>query len=200
MVTSKKPKIKRYAGPSENKKNSRHEEHWITYTWRPAMAWSYMAICLFDFIIAPTGTAMLITFYQSTIPVWKSLTLENGGIIHVAFGAILGVAAWGRTKESVINTETSAGYGPGFGGQSYNESTYTREEYQVGQPRQAQRPPPRNDEKIVPIVNESDPPIVPYKPSPNNNLPKEELYDTMRGEGTDVQIYSETEIKPRSPR
>jgi hypothetical protein len=186
---------KKFTRPSENRKNSHQrapiaEEHWLTHYWRPAMAWSYMAICLFDFIIAPTGSAMLITFYQSTIPVWKSLTLENGGIIHVAFGAILGVAAWGRTKESVINTETSAGFGPGFGGQSYNESTYTREEYQVGQPRRVQQP---NNPG-------GDPPIVPYKPPVTNNVQNEELYDTMRGEGTDVPIYTESEIRPRPVR
>lgn len=80
------------------------DEIWRQH-WRPAMAWAYMAICLFDFIIAPVGTSVLITFYKSSIPVWKSLTLENGGLIHVAFGAILGVAAWGRTRESVTREE-----------------------------------------------------------------------------------------------
>ena len=77
------------------------------------MAWSYMVICLFDFVIAPTGVAFLITFYKSSIPVWSSLTLSNGGVMHLAFGAILGVSAWGRTQESVTNTR----FGPGgFGG------------------------------------------------------------------------------------
>lgn len=109
---------------SENKKSGIGEESWFTHIWRPAMAWSYMAICLFDFIIAPTGTAILITFYKSTIPVWKSLTLENGGIIHVAFGAILGVAAWGRTREAVVNSETGYGYDRG--------SVYTRDDVYVG--------------------------------------------------------------------
>lgn len=170
---------------SENKKNGPYaeQEHPFTYYWRPAMAWSYMAICLFDFIIAPTGTAMLITFYQSTIPVWKSLTLENGGIIHVAFGAILGVAAWGRTKESVINTEASVGFGPGFGGQSYNESTYTREEYQVGNPRRVVQ-----QRRDVPVENV---PVQVKQPIKQYPQPTEELYDTMRLDGTDIRIENE---------
>lgn len=119
-----KPKNK-----SENRKII-GEETWVTNVWRPAMAWSYMAICLFDFIIAPTGTSILITFYKSTVPVWRSLTLENGGIIHVAFGAILGVAAWGRTREAVINTETYGGgpYGGPYGGRG---TVYTREDVYV---------------------------------------------------------------------
>jgi hypothetical protein len=30
---------------------------------------------------------------------WESLTLSNGGLIHLAFGAILGVTAWTRGME-----------------------------------------------------------------------------------------------------
>ncbi len=97
--------MKKHHKKSENIKNSVQTEAWYVNFWRPAMAWSYMAICLFDFIIAPTGNAVLITFYNSSIPTWKSLTLENGGIIHLAFGAILGVSAWGRTKETMFNIE-----------------------------------------------------------------------------------------------
>jgi len=32
---------------------------------------------------------------------WKSITLDNGGLIHLAFGAILGITAFGRTQEKV---------------------------------------------------------------------------------------------------
>ena len=35
--------------------------------------------------------------------VWQSLTLSNGGLIHIAFGAILGVAAWSRGAEKRAN-------------------------------------------------------------------------------------------------
>ena len=36
---------------------------------------------------------------------WQSLTLSNGGLIHMAFGAILGVSAYGRTQEKVISKQ-----------------------------------------------------------------------------------------------
>jgi hypothetical protein len=36
---------------------------------------------------------------------WQSLTLSNGGLIHMAFGAILGVAAYGRTQEKVASKQ-----------------------------------------------------------------------------------------------
>jgi hypothetical protein len=87
------------------------DEDWMRSHWRPAMAWAYMAICLFDFIIAPTGVAFLITFFKANMPIWQSLTLSNGGVMHLAFGAILGVSAWGRTKESVTSTQFAPGSG-----------------------------------------------------------------------------------------
>ena len=34
---------------------------------------------------------------------WQSLTLSNGGLIHLAFGAILGVSAWTRGQEKIAN-------------------------------------------------------------------------------------------------
>jgi hypothetical protein len=36
---------------------------------------------------------------------WQSLSLSNGGLIHMAFGAILGVAAYGRTQEKVASKQ-----------------------------------------------------------------------------------------------
>lgn len=98
-------------------------ESWFRFQWRPMMAWVYMAICLFDFIIAPTAVSVLITFYKSTIPVWTALTLASGGLIHVAFGAILGVTAWGRTKEREY--EYNSPYGPPPYGTRYSESSTT---------------------------------------------------------------------------
>jgi hypothetical protein len=165
-MTKKKTK------PSENLV----DEHWVTNRWRPAMAWAYMAICLFDFIIAPTGSAILITFYKSSIPVWKSLTLDNGGIIHVAFGAILGVAAWGRTKESVTNTEMYGGFNRG----GYEESSYTREEVRI-QPRgrQAQQVNSASEdvtieESELPVLVKEKPPVTSV-PQINKDKPRPEL-------------------------
>lgn len=86
---------------AENKQG----EHWVKAYWRPAMGWLYMLMCAMDFIIFPFLTmgmpVILKTFglqvmqYQQ----WNSLTLQNGGLIHLAFGAILGIAAWSRGKE-----------------------------------------------------------------------------------------------------
>ena len=72
-------------------------EHWLQKFWRPTMGWLYMVINLFDFIIAPMFcmTVLPIITGKPYIP-WVSLTLQNGGLIHMAFGAILGVTAYTR--------------------------------------------------------------------------------------------------------
>ena len=79
-------------------------EHWIKAYWRPAMGWTYMAINIFDFILAP---AFVLYLHMLGVEdaFWKSITLENGGLIHVAFGAILGISAWGRSKEKTTEME-----------------------------------------------------------------------------------------------
>lgn len=72
-------------------------EHWMQKFWRPAMGWLYMGINLFDFIIAPLFCMTVLPFITGKpyVP-WVSLTLQNGGLIHMAFGAILGVTAYTR--------------------------------------------------------------------------------------------------------
>lgn len=81
---------------------AKQEETWIKTMWRPSMGWLYMAICAFDFIIAPI-VSMFIPLWLKGTPYtpWKSITLENGGMIHLSFGAILGVTAWTRGQEKI---------------------------------------------------------------------------------------------------
>jgi len=83
------------------------EENWIRAYWRPAMGWLYMLICFADFIFFPL-LAMFIPAILKNYGVsevvyvpWTSLTLSNGGLIHLAFGAILGVTAWTRGMEKI---------------------------------------------------------------------------------------------------
>lgn len=85
---------------------AKQDEHWAKAYWRPAMGWLYMAMCAFDFIIFPMITIFLPIIQHNfgiDMPYneWKSLTLSNGGLIHLAFGAILGVAAYTRGQEKI---------------------------------------------------------------------------------------------------
>ena len=91
----------------------KQDEHWVKCDWRPAMGWLYMIICAFDFIIFPLITiffpviAKMFGFTAATT-VWVSLTLSNGGLIHMAFGAILGVTAWSRGQEKITTTQNNS--------------------------------------------------------------------------------------------
>ena len=83
------------------------EENWIRAYWRPGMGWLYMLICFADFVFFPL-LAMVIPAVlknfgveNATYVPWTSLTLSNGGMIHLAFGAILGVTAWTRGLEKL---------------------------------------------------------------------------------------------------
>jgi hypothetical protein len=80
-------------------------EDWMNNKWRPAMGWTYMAINVCDFILFP----ILFTLVQfdeqqaanDAFRQWAPITLQAGGLIHIAFGAILGISAWGRSQEKM---------------------------------------------------------------------------------------------------
>jgi hypothetical protein len=86
-------------------KNNKQSEDWINKKWRPAMGWMYMAVCIFDFIVFPVLWAV-IQFWETqaandAFRQWQPLTLQGAGLFHMAMGAVLGIAAYGRTKEKL---------------------------------------------------------------------------------------------------
>lgn len=86
-----------------------NSESWLRSYWRPVMGWIYALICLFDFVLAPIMVAVLPAFISGmTYEPWKSISLENGGIIHLAFAAILGVTAWTRGQENILKTKMTS--------------------------------------------------------------------------------------------
>ena len=87
------------------KQLEKEDEHWMKSYWRPAMGWLYMVICFMDFVAFPAISMFLPTVTKLPYVAWQSLTLSNGGLIHMAFGAILGVAAYGRTQEKVASKQ-----------------------------------------------------------------------------------------------
>lgn len=75
---------------------------WINKKWRPAMGWLYMITCTFDFVIFPILWSLLQAMSKGTVTSqWQPLTLQGAGLYHIAMGAVLGIAAYGRTKEKL---------------------------------------------------------------------------------------------------
>jgi hypothetical protein len=81
---------------SEQKK-----EDWMNSKWRPMMGWMYMLVCTMDMVIFPVLWSLLQTFTHSPITQWNPLTLQGAGLFHIAMGAVLGIAAFGRTQEKL---------------------------------------------------------------------------------------------------
>jgi len=81
---------------SEQKK-----EDWMNSKWRPMMGWMYMIVCMFDMIVFPILWSLLQTVTHTAITQWNPLTLQGAGLFHIAMGAVLGIAAFGRTQEKL---------------------------------------------------------------------------------------------------
>ena len=81
---------------SESKK-----EDWMNSKWRPMMGWMYMLVCTMDMVIFPILWSLLQTVTHTPITQWNPLTLQGAGLFHIAMGAVLGIAAFGRTQEKL---------------------------------------------------------------------------------------------------
>jgi len=98
---------------SEQKK-----EDWMNSKWRPMMGWMYMAVCMMDFIGFPVLWSLLQAYAHGQVnSQWQPLTLQGAGLFHLAMGAVLGIAAYGRTKEKMAGAENGGlgGFGQGAG-------------------------------------------------------------------------------------
>ena len=81
---------------SEQKK-----EDWMNSKWRPMMGWMYMVVCMMDMVVFPILWSLLQTVTHTPITQWNPLTLQGAGLFHIAMGAVLGIAAFGRTQEKL---------------------------------------------------------------------------------------------------
>jgi hypothetical protein len=92
-------------------KSEQAKDDWMNTKWRPAMGWMYMGVCIFDFVLAPILWAT-IQFWETesandAFRQWQPMTLQGAGLFHMAMGAVLGLAAWGRTQEKLNGTASN---------------------------------------------------------------------------------------------
>lgn len=99
------------------------KENWFVKYWRPSAAWVYLVICVFDFVVMPVYVARTNLKIEEVVKVsaafdgseklgaltllmkkntWEPLTVQESGLFHLSFAAILGVAAFtrGRVQEA----------------------------------------------------------------------------------------------------
>jgi hypothetical protein len=78
------------------------QEDWMNSKWRPAMGWMYMLVCTSDFVIFPILWSLVQVVGGGKVETqWSPITLQGAGLFHMAMGAILGIAAYGRTQEKL---------------------------------------------------------------------------------------------------
>ena len=96
------------------------KEDWMNAKWRPMMGWMYMMVCTMDFVIFPILWSMVQVIGGGRVETqWSPITLQGAGLFHMAMGAIIGVAAFGRTQEKLAGASqagtTVAAPAPSFG-------------------------------------------------------------------------------------
>jgi len=91
--------------------SEKKKEDWMNSKWRPMMGWMYMVVCMMDMVIFPILWSLLQTVTHTPITQWNPLTLQGAGLFHIAMGAVLGIAAFGRTQEK-LNGANNGGLAP----------------------------------------------------------------------------------------
>jgi hypothetical protein len=82
--------------------SEKKKEDWMNSKWRPMMGWTYMITCIFDFVVAPILWSLTQSLFHGSVQTqWQPLTLQGAGLYHIAMGAVLGIAAYGRTQEKL---------------------------------------------------------------------------------------------------
>ena len=92
----------------EVKVEPKKDEDWMQKKWRPAMGWMYMVVCFCDMVLFPVAWSILQAVMHQPVTQWNPLTLQGAGLFHLAMGAVLGIAAWGRTQEKVAGAASNA--------------------------------------------------------------------------------------------
>jgi hypothetical protein len=82
--------------------SEKKKEDWMNTKWRPMMGWSYMLTCVADFVLFPILWSIVQMIGGGRVETqWQPITLQGAGLYHIAMGAVLGIAAFGRTQEKL---------------------------------------------------------------------------------------------------
>lgn len=90
------------ATQEEKSESAKKNEDWMNSKWRPMMGWMYMVVCTADFVLFPVLWSIVQMIGGGEVRTqWSPITLQGAGLFHMAMGAILGIAAYGRTQEKL---------------------------------------------------------------------------------------------------
>lgn len=99
--------------------SEKKKEDWMQSKWRPMMGWMYMLVCTADFVVFPVLWSLVQALHGGQVTSqWNPITLQGAGLFHMAMGAVLGVAAFGRTQEKMAGANNGGIQAPGAAGSS----------------------------------------------------------------------------------
>ena len=94
--------------------SAKKKEDWMNNKWRPMMGWMYMVVCITDFVLFPILWSLIQVHGGGEVKAqWQPITLQGAGLFHIAMGAILGIAAYGRTQEKMAGANNGGLSMPG---------------------------------------------------------------------------------------
>jgi Holin of 3TMs, for gene-transfer release len=100
--------------------SEKKKEDWMNSKWRPMMGWMYMAVCMADFILFPILWSIIQVHGGGEVKMqWQPITLQGAGLFHIAMGAVLGIAAYGRTQEKMNGANNGGIQLPSNAGTTY---------------------------------------------------------------------------------
>jgi hypothetical protein len=99
--------------------SEKKKEDWMNAKWRPMMGWIYMLTCVTDFILFPILWSVLQAVMKQPVTPWQPITLQGAGLFHLSMGAIIGVAAFGRTQEKLAGANNGGANTPSSGAPAF---------------------------------------------------------------------------------
>lgn len=112
---------KKYEEMSASEKK---KEDWMNSKWRPMMGWMYMVTCMADFVIFPILWSLIQALHGGEVKMqWQPITLQGAGLFHIAMGAVLGIAAYGRTQEKLGGANNGGLQSPTSGAPAFGSPT-----------------------------------------------------------------------------
>ena len=126
--------------------SEKKKEDWMNAKWRPMMGWMYMFVCMCDFVVFPILWSLIQAAHGGRVETqWQPITLQGAGLFHMAMGAIIGVAAFGRTQEKLAGVNApgmnsgysnspSTGFGSPTGGYNSPSGGYNSPSTGFGSP------------------------------------------------------------------
>jgi hypothetical protein len=76
--------------------------------WRPLMAWVYAVAVMFDFVLAPILLGIYTIATGQKYIQWQPLTIQGGGMFHIAMGAVIGVSSYSHSQEKISGADGGA--------------------------------------------------------------------------------------------